>query len=88
MEREVAVKVLGNEVAFIQQRIGDCVVFLACNQAVNLFVAQHTDDGAGLIDGIAQAIDLALVAVVVDDALATLDQHEQHKQGGHSAWHR
>ena len=79
---EVAVKILCDKVVHTQERDGNGVVFLAGNQTVGLFLAECANKTAGLIDGITQAVYFALVAVAIDNALATLDHDQQHEKGG------
>ena len=67
---EVTVKVLGNEVAPVNDGNRDGIVLSSGNERVSLFLGQDRDDSACLLDGVAQLMDIIFVAVQIDDALA------------------
>ena len=50
------------------------------NERVGLSFTQHRYDFSGVLDGVTQPVNFALVAIVIDDTLAALDNHQQHEQ--------
>ena len=77
---EVTVKVIGDKVPLVDDGVGDGVVFAACNERISLFVGQHCSQGAGLVYGIPQLVNLTFVTETIDNTLATLDKDQQHQQ--------